>query len=133
MATVEVALGVVALAWPRPGLAGAVACSYLLFGGYVVLARRRRGPLASCGCFGTPDTPATALHVVVNLGFAAAAGAVAATGLRSSMPANLAAQPWHGVPLLLAAAATGWLVFLTLSSLARLQAIRAQLRDGVQV
>ncbi len=33
----------------------------------VAYARSRGGALASCGCFGTPDTPATLLHVVVDL------------------------------------------------------------------
>jgi hypothetical protein len=54
-AGLEAALGVVALVWPRPIVAGLVAASYLAFAAFVAYARAKGGALASCGCFGTPD------------------------------------------------------------------------------
>ena len=67
-ALAEAALGAVALMFPRPATAALVAASYLCFFG--VVAYHRGGPLATCGCFGTPDTPPTIVHVVINVGLA---------------------------------------------------------------
>jgi uncharacterized protein YjeT (DUF2065 family) len=93
--------------------------------GAVVLARG--GPLASCGCFGRPDTPATRLHVIVNIALAASSAAVAATVNPGWLPTILAAQPWHGVPLVLLSLLCAWLSFLVLSRLAELGAVRRML------
>jgi hypothetical protein len=120
----EAALGLVALAFPRTAPAAAVAASYLLFAVFVAIARRRGGAVASCGCFGTPDTPATGLHVVVDLVLAASAAVVASAGLDGSMASVLAAQPLDGVPLLMASAVGAWLTYLAVSVLASLQAAR---------
>jgi hypothetical protein len=76
-ALAEAALGVVALAFPRPATAALVALSYFAFFAVVAYARWRGGPLATCGCFGRPDTPPTALHLLIDLALAAAATAVA--------------------------------------------------------
>ena len=65
---------------PRPGSAWLVALSFAGFAVFVAYARHRGGAISSCGCFGTPDTPATVLHVVVNVGLAVAAAAVASAG-----------------------------------------------------
>lgn len=120
----EAALGAVALSFPRTGLAAAVAASYLLFAVFVAIARHKGGPIASCGCFGTPDTPATGLHVVVDLVLAVSAAGVAAAGIRGSIASILAAQPLHGVALLMASALGAWLTYLTVSVLASLRAAR---------
>ncbi|MFN2608375.1 MAG: MauE/DoxX family redox-associated membrane protein [Acidimicrobiales bacterium] len=56
-----------------------VAAAYLAFAAFVAAALARRTPLATCGCFGREDTPATPTHLVVNL---AAAGVGLAVGLR---------------------------------------------------
>ena len=80
--------------------------------------------MASCGCFGTPDTPATMLHVLVDLGLAAAAGCVAAAQPSGSMVSILAAQPLDGVPLVAVSALAAWLTYLVISALAGLQAAR---------
>jgi Methylamine utilisation protein MauE len=66
-AVVEAVLGVAAIVYPHTLLAAAVAASYGVFAAFVAYARARGGAIASCGCFGTPDTPATGTHVVVNL------------------------------------------------------------------
>ncbi len=118
----EAMLGLVALVVPRPLTAALVALSYALFAIVVAFARMRGGPLATCGCFGRPDTPATRLHVAVNLALAGAAGVVAAGVPRGGSIATLLAhQPWAGLPLLFVSAVGLWLTFLALSALAALE------------
>jgi hypothetical protein len=73
----EALVGAVAVGTLARPAAALVAASYALFAAVVLVVRHRGGPLASCGCLGTPDTPATLLHVVVDLGLAAAAVSVA--------------------------------------------------------
>lgn len=124
-AVAELALGGVALVLPTPATASLVALSYCAFAVVVACARRRGGAIASCGCFGTPDTPATRLHVVVNTALAASASVVAVTvPTTGSMASILADQPGHGLPLLLAAAVCAWLTLLSVSALARLEGAR---------
>jgi hypothetical protein len=119
-----------AWAWltPRVVPAAAVAVSYAGFAVFVAYARWRGGALASCGCFATPDTPATRLHVAVDLALAGTAAVVAATAATRDGPAPiagvLARQPWHGVPLVFVSALCAWLVFHTLSTLPKAQAAR---------
>jgi hypothetical protein len=123
-ATAEAALGVVALAYPRTWTAGLVALSYAAFATFVLLARAKGGPIASCGCFGTPDTPATLLHVVINVGLALAAIVVAVAAPSGTIVSVLSAQPLHGLPLVLVSALCVWLTFLAISVLGALQAAR---------
>ena len=99
-----------------------MALSYAVFAVFVAYARARGGAIASCGCFGTPDTPATGIHVVVNLVLCLSAVSVAAAGPAGSIVSILARQPWHGIPLVVASAAGAWLTFLAVSVLAELQA-----------
>jgi hypothetical protein len=124
----EALVGAWALVMPRPVPAAIVALSYAGFAGFVTYARHRGGALATCGCFATPDTPATRLHVVVDLALAGAALAVAVgtatRGAPRSIAAVLARQPWHGVPLVLVSALCAWLVFHALSTLPKAQAAR---------
>ncbi len=128
-ALAEAALGAVAIVFPRPLTAALVALSYLAFAGVVATARWRGGPLATCGCFGRPDTPPTVLHLVLNLALALAAAAFA-SGAPSSgtLAAELAHQPWAGIPLLFVSAVGLWLTALALSSLAALTAVRHRAR-----
>jgi uncharacterized protein YjeT (DUF2065 family) len=126
-AVAEAAVGTVALAHPSPVTAGLVALSYLGLASFVAVVLARGGPLATCGCFGKPDTPATRLHVVVNFALAGSAATVAATVNPGWLPALLAAQPWHGVPLVLLSLLCAWLSFLALSRLAELSAARRML------
>jgi hypothetical protein len=124
-ALLEAALGAVAIAFPRPATAALVALSYLCFFGVVAEARRRGGLLATCGCFGRPDTPPTALHLVMNLALAGAAAIVALGGPRhGTLAMLLAPQPWAGAPLLFVSAVGLWLTSLALSALAGLTAAR---------
>jgi hypothetical protein len=124
VAVLECALGVVGIVLPWPPMAAAVALSYLAFAGFVWVAYRRGGPLATCGCFGTPDTPPTIVHVVINVGLAASAIVVAAAGKSGSLLGALSGQPWRGIPLVAVSAVCAWLIVLAMSPLARLGAAR---------
>ena len=124
LALAEAALGTAAAVAPHRSLAAAVAASYLAFAVFVVFVRLRHGALASCGCFSTPDTPATWLHAVVNLALAAAAGSVSASGSPATVLSVLARQPLDGVPLIATTALGAWLAYLMLVGLARLSAVR---------
>ena len=120
----EAALGVVAIALPRPGPAWLVALSYVGFAVIVAVARSKGAAISSCGCFGTPDTPATMLHVLVNLALAGAAATVALAGASGTIASVLSQQPLHGLPLVAVSALGAWLTYLALSGLARVQAAR---------
>jgi hypothetical protein len=124
-ALAEGIIGGVAMVLPRSVPAALVATSYAFFVGVVVYVRSRGGALASCGCFGSLDTPATRLHVVVNLGLAISAVAVAvAAPVGGSTVSILAGQPLYGLPFVAAGLLGVWLTFLVLSSLSQLQAAR---------
>jgi hypothetical protein len=124
-ALAEAAVGLTALILPRPVTAALVAFSYAAFGVVVVVARWRGGPLATCGCFGRPDTPPTTVHILLNLTFASAAVAVAvAAPAKGTLAGELGRQPWAGFPLLFVSAAGLWLCLLALSALAALEGTR---------
>ena len=120
----EAVLGCIAILFPRAGPAGLVALSFAGFAAVIAAARHKGGAISSCGCFGTPDTPATMLHVVVNIGLAVAAASVAVAGPTGSILSILARQPGHGLPLVVASAVCAWLTYLAISVLAGLQAVR---------
>ncbi|HWE69449.1 MAG TPA: MauE/DoxX family redox-associated membrane protein [Acidimicrobiales bacterium] len=124
-ALAEAILGGVAMILPRPLSAALVAASYALFVGVVFYVRSRGGALASCGCFGSLDTPATRLHLVVNVGLAVAGVAVAVDAPSGGTTINvLAGQPLYGLPLVAVGLLGTWLTFLALSSWSQLQAAR---------
>lgn len=124
-ALAEVGVGTVAMFLPRPIPASLVAASYAVFVGVVVHVRSKGGSLASCGCFGTLETPATWLHVVINSGLAIAGVAVALDApAGGSTVSILAGQPLYGVPFVAAGSLCIWLTLLALSSLSELQAAR---------
>jgi hypothetical protein len=121
----EAGIGIAALATPRPTTAALVATSYALFSAVVVLARRRGGPLATCGCFGRPDTPPTLVHLALNALFLAAAVAMALTApAGATLGSALAAEPGAGIPLVFVSAVGVWLSVLAMSALGRLHGAR---------
>jgi methylamine utilization protein MauE len=124
-ALAEAGLGVVALIGPARPLAVGVACSYAAFGVFVIYARSRGGPLATCGCFGAADTPPTVLHVVVDAVLLVATVSVAVSLPPQPVSTTVAHQYGHGVPLVAASAVAAWLCYLVLAPLARLGALRA--------
>jgi len=115
----EVFIGAVGVTVGGPAAALAVAGSYLLFAAFVGAALRRGWALATCGCFGEPDTPPTVAHVVIDLGLAGAA--VAASAVGGPSPAGLVArQPAAGLVGWVVAAVTGGLLYLVMSPRQRL-------------
>lgn len=126
LAAGEAVLGVVALVWPAPVPAALVATSYLAFAALLTVVRTKGGALASCGCFGRPDTPVTAPHVIADLCLGASAVAVAAAGQEGSILALLSGQPGRGLPLVMTSLLAAWLSVLVMDQLSRLVAIRRQ-------
>jgi hypothetical protein len=124
-AATEAALGLVALAVVGPVTGGLVCASYVAFAAVTAMVRVRGGALSSCGCFGRPDTPATWLHVALNVLFAVAAAMVATSTSATATTGVLAHQPWAGVPLLFASAVGVWLTYL---AMAPLPALASQVR-----
>src|SRR5664279_1267519 len=82
----------------------------------VAVALRRRTPLASCGCFGRPDTPPTATHLAIIAAGTAVAGWAAVDPL-PGIPAVLADPTGGGVPLLALVGLGLWLAYLALAVL----------------
>jgi hypothetical protein len=124
VAGAEAILGAVALAVPRSGLAWLVAVSYIGFAVFVAYARSQGGAIASCGCFGTPDTPATLLHTAIDLALAGAAVAVALAHPTGSIVSVTAGPVGHRIALLVVTALCAWLTFLVLAVLPQVQAAR---------
>jgi hypothetical protein len=125
LAGVETALGALGLAFPQRAVASAVAVSYLAFTCFVLVARAAGGSLATCGCFGSPDTPPTLTHALVTLALAAASFAVALAAPAGTVVSVLGSQSANGFPLVVTSAVAGLLVWAVLSPRARLSALRA--------
>lgn len=124
LAGAEAALGVAGLVFPHRVLAALVALSYVGFAAFVLYARAQGGVLATCGCFGSPDTPPTVLHSVVDLALAAGGVALVVAAPSGTIVGVLGAQRYDGLPLVAASLLTGALAFAVLSPLARLGALR---------
>jgi len=122
-ALLEVGLGLSAVLVGSRVAAAGIALSYAAFTGFVMLARRRGGVLASCGCFGKADTPPTTIHVITT-GALAVVGAAVAVRPLGNLPDLLSAQPGGGLPLLIATAAVAGTAYLVLSLLPMLAVAR---------
>jgi len=121
LAAAEVIIAVSALAGGGWLPAALVALSYAAFAVFVATALARGWALSSCGCFGTPDSPPTGVHVVINLVLAAAAGGAAASDGASPL-ASVRSHPGWGVAMLAASSVTAGLAYLALVRLPRLRA-----------
>jgi Ca2+/Na+ antiporter len=117
----EVTLGVVVLAF-----GGAVPATLLalVYAGFAVFAERQRRRGGACGCFGTTTTPATALHVGLNV-TAAVIAAVAAVAPGASLPALVIADPPQGLLMALVLAVATGVLRLLLTAVPDLQAALA--------
>ncbi|MGI8806528.1 MAG: MauE/DoxX family redox-associated membrane protein [Acidimicrobiales bacterium] len=123
-AAAELAIAAGALAGGGRPFALLVAASFLGFAVFVAAALRRDVPLSSCGCFGVQDTPPTAVHLVLNLAAAVAAGAVALGVSGGGGLTEVTAI--DGSPLLRGAfvvltATSVWLAYTALTLLPKLQ------------
>jgi hypothetical protein len=99
----------------------ALALSYLGLAAFVAVALARGWSLASCGCFGEPDSPPTVLHVLID--GAAALAALAAFVAGGAGPLRMIAdQPGRGLVMAGLSLVIGGLAYLCLS---RLPALRA--------
>jgi hypothetical protein len=92
-----------------------VALSYLGFAAFVGLALNHGWPIASCGCFGRPDTRPTPTHLIMDGAAVLLAIGWTLTGT-ARVSTAFADQPWGGVPLALAAAVTTGLAYLLLTN-----------------
>ena len=106
----EVGTGLAAI-WTGASLwAGAIGIFYLGFALFVIYALRSGIPIASCGCFGSPDTPPNVGHVVLDLTATAVALAVAIDPIGSwvGLPG---VEIWTAVAFLLFSGATVYLLY----------------------
>jgi uncharacterized membrane protein YphA (DoxX/SURF4 family) len=88
-----------------------IGCLFAFFSIFMVIALRN-GHMASCGCFGSSDTPPSIIHLLANLGFMVISLiAVGTSGLRDM----LEKQPGYGVPFLISILLGALLIFLCLS------------------
>ena len=110
----EALLAIAAAVTGAPVLAGAVGMSYLVFTAFVIVALARHLPIGTCGCFGRTDTPPSALHVIVNLGAAVSAFAIAARD-GGGLGSVVRDQPLAGVPLLLLVLTGAYAAFAVLT------------------
>ncbi|MBA3362238.1 MAG: DoxX family membrane protein [Acidimicrobiia bacterium] len=99
LAAAELIVGVANLLASSRPLAFAQAGLYAAFAAFVVYALTRRIPIASCGCFGKPDTPPTVLHLVINLAAVVVATVAALNGF-VDLGTVVSSQPLAGVPYL---------------------------------
>ena len=121
---IEVLVGVAAIVTGAPLPAALLACSYLVFTGFVLLALARHLPIGSCGCFGKVDTPPSVVHVVLNAGAIASAVAVA-LGSGGGIGDVLADQELLGLPFLLLVGIATYLAFFALTALPQLDRLSA--------
>lgn len=80
----EVVVAMLALVVPRTLTGALVAVSYGGFAAFVCAALVRGWPLASCGCFGRPDSKPTYSHALLDVGAVVAAALWAASGPAST-------------------------------------------------
>lgn len=99
-----------------------VAGAYLGFAGFVVLARARGGAVSSCGCFGTPDTPPTLVHVLVTTAASAVAFATAGHPPGPVLDA-VADMPLLGLPFLLVTGCCVWFAYAAVTVLPKTVAL----------
>lgn len=112
----EIAIGTVAFGTAHPIASMLTAGAYLSFTGFVIMARRAKTPVQSCGCFGKAETPPSIIHITVNLAAAGIAALIAARPI-PGLTKLLSDQPGAGVPLLLLIAVIIYLLYVALTAL----------------
>jgi hypothetical protein len=128
-ALAETAVGAAVLAGAGRVAVALLAASYLAFGGFVAAALVRRWPIASCGCFGEPDTPPTALHAAVCVVSAGALAGAAIAGPAAGVGSVLSVEGgYKGGVFLACSAVAAYVLYLVMASAPRLVAARAALR-----
>lgn len=125
----EAVIGGIAIATADRVAALLVAISYLAFTGFVGVALRRGAPIATCGCFGKADTPPSVVHLLVNLGAAVAALAIAIDPGDGIIDV-IDRQPLAGVPYALLVLVGTYVAFLALTLLPRTMALVRESRPS---
>jgi hypothetical protein len=125
LAAAEIAAGSTAVVTLGRPAAVTVASLYVGFAGFVVLARLRGGPDASCGCFGRREGPVGSVHLLTTLALATVAS-LAAVAPGPGLVPQLGDSPLRTVVLIGYAALTTWLVYLALAVLSRIREVLAQ-------
>jgi hypothetical protein len=116
----EAALGATGLMTEGRPAAATMAALYVGFAAFVVLARRRGGIEASCGCFGRHDAPPGLPHLMMTLALAAVA-VLQAVSPAPGLVTQLGRSPLQTVVVVTYAALATWLVYLVLAVLPRVQ------------
>lgn len=118
-ASAEAAVGVTALLVGGPVPGAMVSLSYVAFAVFISVALGRGWALASCGCFGEPDSPPTVAHVVLDAILAAGAALAAVDGV--SPRDAITRHPGTGAVTLTMALVTTGLLYLVFARLPRLR------------
>jgi hypothetical protein len=119
LAGAEIGVAVGALAGGGRSAWLLVAATYLGFACFVLLAMSRGGAVSSCGCFGTPDTPPTSVHVLVTISASALALATAVGHPTGPLLDALADMPLLGLPFLLVTGCCVWFAYAAVAVLPR--------------
>jgi len=121
LAAIEVLVAVAAIVTGGWLPAALVSVSYAGFAGFVATALARGWALSSCGCFGTPDSPPTPVHVAIDVLLAVGGGAAAVHGGAAPL-ALVRSRPGWGAAMVSASAVLVGLAYLALVRLPRLWA-----------
>ncbi len=121
----EVVIGATTIAVGGPVMALLTAVSYAGFTAFVLLAMLRRGPLSSCGCFGTPDTPPTAAHLVVT-SLASVVAFLAVAHPIDPLAHTVTTQPAFGIPFVVLTGCCVWFAHAALSLVPKVTAMARQ-------
>jgi hypothetical protein len=121
----EVLAGVGAVIFGSRYWALAVTVFYLGFAWFVAFALRRGIPIASCGCFGSPDTPPRAGHLILNATAVLVALAVAISPV-GPWVGLVGVGPGTTVTFLLFSGATVYLLYAVVNVLPQRQGVRRE-------
>jgi methylamine utilization protein MauE len=114
--TLEIGIGMWCLAAPSHSSSLALAALFAGFAMLLALQMKVRAPGASCGCLGTRETPASLLHIALDL-VATAAAVLAAASHPRGILAHAARLPLRGAPFLLGTVLIGYLGYLAVAYL----------------
>jgi hypothetical protein len=114
----ELLLGVAAITVGGAPLWLLVAASYVAFTAFVAAALRSGTMIGSCGCFGREETPPHLVHLVLDVGLAGLATAVAVWSPSAPLEA-LADAPGNGLVLVFLAGLALYLVHAAFVDLPR--------------
>ncbi|MDG1845356.1 MAG: hypothetical protein P8J01_03080 [Acidimicrobiales bacterium] len=111
LGSVEVVLGIFGILFGGRYFPLFVGSLFAFFSIFMVIALRN-GHMASCGCFGSSNTPPSIIHLLANLGFMVISLVAIGT---SGLSDTLAKQPGFGVPFLISILLGALLIFLCLA------------------